>query len=428
MRSFVLSCAAAACCTGPLQFAVGLRPGAGSSSGFLERVPNQDVDEELMNPDAMEMDAPTRRAQTSSRPGLIPRTLKKCALAGIALTALFGAGMECGKHFGASTSTATATDNFYAGLQDKAAVSSMSSASPFGFASVRSKFPRFNERGGVDAIDSHIDPSEGPVTVPVQVGGGPWSEEPGAAAPFDFPKLDGKQEVGFGGKLLGTLLSMDLINMGQIPCGCQTNFYLTKAPNNDSPMTCDSGANGYGCPELDFMEGNSQALGTTLHLCDSTGGARGVFTCGWQSGCLTSNLAGKQGGGATCDAWGCQTKTVGMKHWGQNAYGPGGYIDSNKDLNMQVYFQPVAGNLENVWVQLSQKGKDPLVYSACVNADYKRAVTHDLMTGWSHHSTYWGGFDGMEWLNGPCPNHPSTCSGNAADHIHNVKVYKIDNV
>lgn len=63
---------------------------------------------------------------------------------------------------------------------------------------------------------------------------------------------------------------------------------------------------------------------------------------------------------------------------------------------------------------------------ACASADYKHAVTHDLISGWSHHSTYWGGFDGMEWLNGPCPNHPSSCQGNAADHIKNVKVFKID--
>lgn len=316
--------------------------------------------------------------------------------------------------------------HFIGEAASQSAGSSFGSAeAPFAMASIRSKFPRFNAKG-VEAVDAKI---EGPVTIPVSidpVSGGAWTEQPGAAAPIDFPKLDGKTEVGFGGKLLGTVLSMDLENMGQIPCGCQTNFYLTKAPENDHPGTCDSGANGYGCPELDFMEGNSQALGTTLHLCDSTAGARGVFTCGWQSGCLTSNLGGKQPGGATCDAWGCQTKTVGMQHWGQKAYGPGGYIDSNKNFNMQVYFQPVNNALENVWVQLSQEGKEPLVYSACANADYKHAVTHDLISGWSHHSTYWGGFDGMEWLNGPCPNHPSTCTGNAADHIKNVKVFKID--
>jgi len=211
-----------------------------------------------------------------------------------------------------------------------------------------------------------------------------------------------------------------------IPCGCQTNFYLTKAPGDDQPMTCDSGANGYGCPELDFMEGNSQALGTTLHLCDSTEGSRGIFQCGWQDSCLTSKLGGKQGGGAECDAWGCQTKTVGMTHNGQNAYGKGGYINSDEDFNMQVYFQPVNGNLENVWVKLSQGGKEPFIYSACVSEDYKHAVTHDLVTGWSHHSTYWGGYDGMEWLNGPCDPHPTSCPGSAGEHIQNVHVFKVD--
>eukprot|EP00392_Amoebophrya_sp_AT5.2_P008000 g8019.t1 len=408
------------------------------SSGFLQRdgiVPEHD-EELLPVEDAV---AAEEGAIVPQRANPLARFAQKCGkkavVAGMALALLTGTACQAGgilpaasqvvklRPFGRSMHQVADKD----ALMEAAQTGFGSAEAPFAFATIRAKFPKFNERGEFSAVDG--PPASGPITIPVQVdpvSGGAWTEQPGASAEVEFPNTEGKEEIGFGGKLLGTVLSMDLEGMGQIPCGCQTNFYLTKAPNNDSPMTCDSGANGYGCPELDFMEGNSQALGTTLHLCDSTEGARGVFTCGWQGGCLTTGLNGKQPGGSTCDAWGCQTKTVGMQHWGKNAYGPGGYIDSNEPLNMQVYFQPVNNALENVWVQLSQGDKEPLVYSACASADYKHAVTHDLISGWSHHSTYWGGFDGMEWLNGPCPNHPSSCQGNAADHIKNVKVFKID--
>ncbi|CAD7975541.1 unnamed protein product [Amoebophrya sp. A25] len=408
-----------------------------SGGEFLQRAPQTgDHDPTAMEEDPMEEELLPAGASCSSSDasdssasagGFFKRMpsvkrIAKGALGGLVLAALGGTCYLGGQQHGGMQTAPAMADT----IEDDAL---MGGSQPFGHFCVRTKFPRFGTNGRATAVDAKI---EGPITVPVTINpdggeqGGAWTEGPGAGGNFDFPSIKGKPEVGFGGKLLGTVLSMDLKKMGRIPCGCQTNFYLTKAPKDNSPGTCDSGANGYGCPELDFMEGNGQALGTTLHLCDSTEGARGVFTCGWQDSCLTSKLGGKKPGGAACDAWGCQTKTVGMKHWGKAAYGHGGYINSDEDFNMQVYFQPVAGNLENVWVKLSQGTKEPLVYSACVNEDYKHAVTHDLMSGWSHHSTYWGGFDGMEWLNGPCPQHPSHCAGNAADHIQNVKVIEID--
>lgn len=229
------------------------------------------------------------------------------------------------------------------------------------------------------------------------------------------------QDITFNDGLVGSVVEFDMKGFGQIHCGCQANIYVTKAPRNDQPGACDAGGNGYGCYELDFMEGNGQAIGSTFHLCGDQ--YRGDFMCS-DDRCLSSQIPGKQGGDE-CDSWGCATNTKDLPDRdGKKAYGMGGYIDSNEDFVMAMYFEAGGdGGLENAWVKLSQAGKD-LTYKICDAANYIKDYTEAANGPWTTQSTYWGGGDGMEWLNGPCSDFPGSCDGSAGDHVQNVRVYK----
>lgn len=229
-------------------------------------------------------------------------------------------------------------------------------------------------------------------------------------------------EIGFDQSLIGTIVEFDMVNFGQIHCGCQANIYLTKAPGNDQPQYCDAGGNGYGCYELDFMEGNAQAIGTTFHLCGDNN--RGNFMC-QDDRCLSSKIPSKSGGDE-CDSWGCATNTKDLPDKdGQKAYGQGGYIDSSQNFKMSIYFEPSVDKqqLEHAWVKLAQGGKE-LIYKACDADNYIKAYTDAAKTSWTTQSTYWGGGDGMEWLNGPCWDAPGVCNGQAGEHVQNVKLFK----
>lgn len=280
----------------------------------------------------------------------------------------------------------------------------------------------------------------------------------GARDRFMFPReLHPSQTSSLDGNLLGSVVRFNLENLGSVPCGCTVSMYLTQnragAPWDD---VCDAAANGYGCAELDLLEGNSMSLGSALHLCDDHEGNRDVFMCGppgddkhgGDGKCLSERYAGKMPGGANCDAWGCGTNTamlkeaytaVNGKHMTiqrrRKVYGSrGGFIDPSHPvpITMSVYFaESYKKELANVWVQLLQKHDEEwreVVYPICNKFNYTKHFTQNLRDGgWRVQNTYWG--DGsLKWLNGPCPPNSgagSACSGNPRDHVKNVRTWKV---